>query len=363
MLIITRHGDHVPGLSAQMNWNTQPNIPGEHAAGTLYWPAPRRDAASLLLDKLLARPLRPFSGGYMELLPAHKRRSYGIGGADVIVGQIQFALARVTPSISQMKKLTGVIAEWMDVELNDLVADADDVDVSEEVALIVGRLDQILTLCIQQLSKRKRVKSVDDLIRQVMTLDERLKVFPFERFNLSLALIRSGDRGLVDLNNAVGTIVRSLSAEDAQTSLRAFRAAYALLEDDHQQFRDVGRIAFDAIVSCVFGQRATCLARGLNFLAHLSEATWIRYLDGKSLLLIDAVLADLASSLAYEQRPSIASVSEESVPLVRFNAFQLAYAIIEIAGADSEAARHWLETAKNDPLPEIRLERFRVNRK
>lgn len=340
-----------------------PNIPGEHSAGTLCWPAPRRDAASLLLDKLLARPLRPFSGGYMEFFPAHKRRSYSIGSADVALGQIQFALGQMTPTILQLKQLFGVIAEWMDFELSDLVADADEIDVSESVALIVGCLDRILTLCVQQLSKRKRVKSVDDLIRQVMTIDARLKVFPFERFNLSLALIKSGDRGLAELSNAVRTIVRSLGAEDAQTSLRAFRAAYALLEDDCQQFRDVGRIAFDAVVSCAFGQRTNCLSRALNLLAHLSGTTWKRYLDEKSLLLIDALLVDLASSLAYEQRPSTASISEESVPLVRFNAFQLAYAITEIAGADSEAARNWLKAAKNDPLPEIRLERFRVNRK
>ncbi|WP_217539586.1 hypothetical protein, partial [Stenotrophomonas sp. GbtcB23] len=76
--------------------------------------------------------------------------------------------------------------------------------------------------------------------------------------------------------------------------------------------------------------------------------------------LIDIALAELLGDLSYGRSRSDESVPREAIPQIRYYAARLAHTMVEVNKLDSPGARGWLEAAKKDPLPEIRLGRFRV---
>lgn len=338
-----------------------PVIPKTAPALTLNWPAPIGDVVPLFLNKLLCSPLRPFGSGYMQLFPAHNRRSYWIGGADRTLSPILFALRRRTPTLAQLSKLIGLLEEWADSEQVDLLGDINEShDIRDSVALIFDYLDKILALCVQQLSLSKKGSQAKKLRARVLALDEQLQQFPFDRMTLRLALIDSGEKQATELNELLKTIVRTLSSDGKWTSNQAIRASFTVLGDTCEHMQKSFRPIFDAIVACVYARRMPSLLRALDLLVNLPRETWNRWLDSRSLLFLDIALDDLAIQLAYGAISRDPSIPEESVPLLRFNTMKLAFRLIEVAGVESEAARRWLAGASVDPLPELRLGRFKV---
>ncbi|EPH9811384.1 SIR2 family NAD-dependent protein deacylase [Pseudomonas aeruginosa] len=338
-----------------------PVIPGADPASTLNWPSQAGGMASLFLDKLLDNQFRPFGSGYMQLTPAHKQRSYHIGGEGHTLSQLWFALRLNKPSLGQISKLISVIDEWVDAEQGDLLGDISvHHELRNSVALIIDYLDELLALCVQQLSQKKKGIKAAKLRSRILALDARLQLFPFERMKLHLALINSGDRQATELDALLRGIIHTLSSNSAKTSGQAARAARALLRDAGEQLRESIQSIFDATVACVYTRRMPSLLTALDILISLQQESWRRWLDSRSLLFLDVALGDLAIQLAYDSAVRDQSIPDESVPLLRFKAIQLAFALIEVAGVESEVARRWLTAAPGDPLPELRLGRFKV---
>lgn len=337
-----------------------PVIPQAAPAVTLNWPAPTDNTVPLFLNKLLSSPLRPFGSGYMQLWPAHKRRSYYIGGVGRTLSPIWFALRLRKPTLTQLSKLIGVFEEWADLELADLLGDINEHNIRDSTALIFEYLDMILTLCIQQISRSKKGSQATKLRARILALDVQFQQFPFDRMTLRLALIDNGERQAAELNELLKTIIRTLSSDSKGTANQAIRASYSLLGDTCGHMQESFRPIFDAIVACIYARRMPSLLRALDILVNLPRESWNRWLDSRSLLFLDIALDDLAVQLAYGATSRDPSIPEESVPLLRFNAIKLAFGLIDIAGVESEAARRWLRGAADDPLPELRLGRFKV---
>lgn len=337
-----------------------PIIPGYLPSATLLWPAPRRNAASLLLNRLLDRPLRPFnSGGYMQMTIGEGRRSYQLGGLDTSLGTIHRAMSETTPTLPQIGKLVDAVDEWLDAQLEGIILDVGNEQLRDEIFSAIGFLDDMLALCVNLLAERPRTARVGVLLDRIGTLDNRLQALTFPRYHLDLALIRCDQRPAQALDDHLRSLIGTLPADDEPVLWRAAKAAYALLKEEDSRLHAAAKILFDAVVACVFAQRATCMEQAMNLLANLPPAAWHRNLDQKSLTLLDIALADLAVRLAYDRQGPAGTVSDELVPGLRFRAFELSYALIHTANARAPAAQRWLDAAKEDPLPEVRLGRFK----
>lgn len=337
-----------------------PEIPGYLPAATLFWPAPHRDAAKLLLTRLLERPLRPFnSGGHMRLTVGEGKRSYEIGGLDWSLGTIHHAMIKATPTLALIEKLVDAVNEWLDAQLEGLVRDLVTDQLHDEVFRAIGYIDHILAQCVNLLAQRPQKVRVRALLDRIATLDDRLLALTFPRHHLGLALIRSDQRPAQTLDDHVRSLIGALAADDEQVLWRAANAAYVLLKEEDSRFHAAAKMLFDAVVACVFAQRATCMGQAMNLLANLPPAAWHRNLDPKAQTLLDVALIDLAGRLAYDRQGPTDTVSDELVPDLRFKTFELAHALIHTAKVSSSAAQRWLDLAKDDPLPEVRLGRFK----
>lgn len=247
---------------------------------------------------------------------------------------------------------------WFDAQLGDLVQDLCDEQLHREVFRAIGYLDDMFSMCIDLLTQRPRTVRVQTLLERVERLDGRLQALKFPRYQVSLGLIRCDKRSVQALDDHLRSLIEGLAAADEQVLWRAARAAYGLLKEEDSRFHGAAKMLFDAVVACVFAQRVTCMKQTMNLLANLPHSAWRRNLDQKSLTLLDISLADLAIQLAYDRQGSVETLSDELVPILRFGAFELAYALIHTAKASAPAAQSWLDSAKDDPLPEVRLGRF-----
>lgn len=338
-----------------------PAIPGYYQIATLNWPVLRRNIASELLERFLAVSFRPFSHGNMQLMLSRVGRSYNLGDMFSSAGQIEYIISQQVPNLSQMSRFVRLIDEWLDVQLQGLVEDLHESDIFDAVAEIVGYVDSALRRCLEVLGKRKLTKVVQGLIRQIAQLDERFEALPFARINVQMMLIRQGERDISALNTSVQAVVLNLNSIEDSASDRAFEAASVLLKDEYPGFQSFASAVFNALVACVFAQSETSLSRAMSLLASLDRAIWIRYLDDRNLLLIDTALSNMEKTLAYERPLSTGSIPDESVPLLRYYLIRLAHVLVSKVGVDSDAARSWLANAENDPLPEIRLGRYKMS--
>lgn len=337
-----------------------PIIPGYLLSATLIWPAPQRDASSQLLSRILEQPLRPFgTGGYMQMTIGEGRRSYQLGGLDSSLGTICQAMRRTTATLSQIDKLINVVNEWLDAELDGLVIDLVDAQLFDEGSRAVRFLDDMLAQCVTQLAQRPGNARVTALLKRIVSLDDRLQALPFPRYDLELVLIRSDQRETRILDDHLRSLIGALAADNARVVWRAANAIYGLLKEEGSQFHAAAKTIFDIVVACVFAQRTTCIEQVMDLLARLPATAWQRNLDQKSLTLLDIALMDLADKLAYTQQEPMDTEFDELVPSLRLGAFELAYALIHTAKAHSPAAQRWLDAAKDDPLPEGRLGRFK----
>jgi len=343
--------------SASDKW---PEIPGFSLSAPLVWATARRNAAATLFNRLMKHPLRPFnSAGYMVMTFADGARSYHLGGLDTSLGALRHAMSETSLTLTQIEKFIRAVNEWLEAQLNDLVLDLGDEQLANEVFRAVEHLDEMLALCVDLLVKRTPGPRTTKLLDGIEALNARLRPLKAPRYRLKLALIRSGKVPTTELEGYVTSVVSELATDDSQVLWRAATAAYELLDDENPKFRGYAKTLFNAVVACVFAQRTACMNQTMNLLANLPALAWSRNLDQTSLFLLDAALSDLGNRLDYSQDASTGVVFDELIPTLRLRACELSYALVHGAKVHSQAAQRWLSAAGTDPLPEVRLGRFK----
>ena len=235
----------------------------------------------------------------MMMTIGHEGRSYHLGGLDMSLGSIYRAMSETTPTLPQIGKLIDVVNGWLDAQLDDIVQDLHEEQLYGEVFRALGFLDDMFLLCLNLLTQRARTVRVQALLARVEALDNRLQILKFPRYLVGLALIRCDQRPIQALDDHLRSLIGALAADDEQVLWGAARAAYGLLKEEDSRFHSAAKMLFDAVVACVFAQRATCMKQTMNLLANLPHSAWHRNMDQKSLTLLDISLANLAVQLAY----------------------------------------------------------------
>lgn len=338
-----------------------PVIPGCYPAATLFWPLPRQKSTTKLLNILLEKPLRPFnSGSYMHITLGDGKRSYQLGGVESSLGTIYHTTNTATLKQPQIIKIIDLITEWLDTQLDELVLDFDNDHLHGEIIKAIGYLDIIFAKCVTVLAERPKSASIHALIARIAKLDDRLQDLSFPRHHLKLSLILIGQQSIKALDDLARALIRAIANDAEPHQLAAAAgAAYALLKEDDSRLKSAAKMVFDAIASCVLSQRTSRTGQLMRILANLPPTVWNRNLDQNSLTLLDVALEGFSDSLSYNRQGSPDAELDDLLPDLRFWAFGLAYALIYSANAHSPAAQRWLDVAGNDPLPEVRLGRFK----
>lgn len=338
-----------------------PTMPGHYPHGTLYWPSPVPNPVSVFLELLLAHPLAPFKSGNIRYSHASSERSYGLDGAVGTVGQIHAAISFASPSLSHISKTFQRIDEWLDAEQTNLLQDIESDEIRYALANVCGFLDKIISRCLDRLEVSKPSKTTQSLMVRAHALSLSLGRFPIPHVRIAARLLNFDATSRIKLLQDAKALAHEVATGTPQTRRDAFQASYELLSLKDGRLKEAGQMVFDALVAGILMQRVVSLHQTLNLLASLPKHAWRRYANRRTLSLIDIALTELQGVLRYERVARNDSMPSEAIPQIRYYAVRLAYIMVEVNNLDSPGARGWLEETKNDPLPEIRLGRFRFN--
>ncbi len=341
---------------ATKNW---PSIPGLSPACTLSWPIPASGARADFVNRVLAPPFRPFSGGYMQLTLRDGKRSYGIGGADQVLSHLNFALRQKAPSQTQLAKLVANIENWVDEERADLSVDmTNSSEVYIELRKISEHLDDILSHCVAVLAAMKK-PNAEKLLVRLGKLEGNMSWLPSPLLKLNVALINSGRKATSSFEDAVREMVRLFSATSSKSPVSIAELAAIFLSSSSRRNQTSSALVFEAAVACVYSRRMPGLQNGLETLGRLTSEAWAIFLTEKSRLLLDIALVELHEELSYDLPIRQNGLKDESIPLLRYETARLAF-VLTSAGIRCAGAARWVESASTDPLPELRNGKFKL---
>lgn len=362
MKILTREQRQAAGdmLWTGVETGSWPTLPGLYPGATLHWPSPHAKPASAFLDWLLAHPLAFFRSGNARKGRAGSDRSYCTDAQDT-VRQIHAAISFAPPSLPHISKTFWRIEEWLDAQQINLLDDIKDDDIHDAVANVCRIVVEIISGCLETLKARKQTKTTQSLISRAHATLLRLECFPIPHVRIGVRLLSIDATSRVELLENAKALAHKVATGAPERSGGAFRACFDLLSLEDPRIKEAGQLIFDALVASILMQRVVSLHHTLHLLASLPKHSWRRYANRRTLSLIDIALTELLSVQNYKHVRQTDSVPPESIPQVRYFAMRLAHTMVEVNKLDSPGARSWLEEAKSDPLPEIRLERFRTD--
>lgn len=275
------------------------------------------------------------------------------------VGQIDEAIAFATPSLFHISKTFQRIDEWLDAEQAHLLEDIKSDEIRNALENVCGFVDKIIARCLDRLEASRPSKKTRSLRARALAISLKLGRFPIPHLRIGARLLESDATSKTKLLQEAKVVAHGIATGTPQNWGSAFQAGYDLLQRDDSRIKEAGQLVFDTLVAGIVMQRVVSLHQALNLLACLPGHAWRRYANKRTLSLIDIALTELLGALSYGRAMRNDSMPRESIPQIRYHAVRLAHTMVEVNGLDSRGARSWLEQAKNDPLPEIRLGRFR----
>jgi len=283
-----------------------------------------------------------------------------MGGEFGAIGQIYTAISFHPPSATIISKAFQRIEEWLDAEKSELLVDINRTEIRDSLTRVCGFVDRIMLSCLNSIEKSRPSKTKQALLDRALAISIKLGEFPFPHIRLTAKLLSFQATSKSKLLEDAKKVAYGISSETAPTSSDLFRASFDLLSMKDTRIREAGQLVFDTLVAAILMRRADNLAQTLNLLSCLPKQAWRRFSNKRTLSLIDIALSDMHTALNYRSALHSDSLLRELIPQSRFYAVKLAYAMVEVNGIELPGARIWLEEAKSDPLPEVRLGRYKV---
>lgn len=344
------------------NWDgsTWPTMEGFNPNATLSWPALSSiDVESAYRCSLLKKQFRPFStGGYMTLSTGGGR-SWSLPGDRSLSNSLLVSLRLHSWPVEDLGLLVSRLEDWVDADASDLLRDiAKNDDLLQAVIRHMQIIDEILSRTLIAVSNGHRRKGSTAVIRRVLALNERLSAFTVPLWGLSLLKAeRTGDE--LQLLAAQGNLQMAMASRDEDWLANAYRASSWLFRQSNLHNSPELDFIFERLVAVVSGRIMPALVWALEILSTQSKEVWARYLTNRRLFILDAALGQLQQDLAIFHRPAKTGIPDDTVPVLRYKCAQLAYAMQRFSGYESPNAIRWLKQAESDPLPELRLSRFK----
>jgi hypothetical protein len=336
-----------------------PSMEGCNPSATLRWPAPlpvNLDVA--YRESLLRRAFRPLaSGGMLNLSIRKSGRSWSLPADETHVGAMIGALDTGDWGAADLQRVLNWLEDWLDAEGDAVASDAvEHDDLNESLQRVIERLDNLLArvLLVTQTQHFNETKEVES---RIWELRERLTLFGFPLWRLDMLSAAKG--GSEEATIAMcGRLQTALTSQDDRELAHGYRAASWLLSRCDNGLAPAIAPLFDRMVMVASCRVMPALPWALEILSTLSREVWLRHLDLRTLFTVDASLKTLLVELEVHKRTRPVGIPEDAVPMLRSKCAQLSYALLKYSGFECPGAEAWIDVAKVDPLPELRLGRF-----
>lgn len=337
-----------------------PVVPGFYPHATLRWPAPNGvDADTVYKRFWLEQEFVPFSSteGYMTLKAAGGR-TYRLPLNDGLLQGVKLSMGRAAWSESDLSKFFSIIEKWLDLGIDNLNEDMrSHSELQAGVTKLLQILDEILSLVFLGRGKQRDGHADKVLTARVWPIYDRLQIFRMPMWRLKL-LKAASSPDPQQLVACVGELELAMVSRDLFTASSAHAIAGWALNISTQGDLPSLDSLYDRLVSTVSSRVMPSFSSALDVLATQPSPVWKKYLSLPRLFLLNGTLASLQEELKVDGHGRCEEIDEEAVPLLRFRCAELAFAITLHSRYSTPAALDWLEQAKKDPLPELRLRAF-----
>lgn len=340
------------------NWDgvSWPTIPGFYPAGTLRWPSPKGISQRReLLKWLLSQRLRPFaSGGYMVLNITGLSLSWSIPGDRSHLEAMALLVDHNDLRLGDAATFVRQAHEWVSSEGDSLrVSVGKDASLRSAVIERLALLDHVLagTLSILRRYQSKISRQAQDELLAIPNLAKGLNA-PFLRLAFAATCANPGEEPQARFCSQLTAALTSSSDEHLG---HAFAAVGWIIRKTDDSSSELARRVFRILIGIVAARRMPALQWALDILSGIDEAVWKRIGTLEQIYVVDTTLEQLRIETNYASRPAGTGIPDEAIPILRSKSLQVAFAIEDLGGASTPAAKNWVEDAKTDPLPELRL--------
>ncbi|WP_315122657.1 SIR2 family protein [Comamonas antarctica] len=343
--------------------NKWPLMKGFNLNATLRWPAPHSiNIESAYKRSLLSRTFSPFSEKGSIQLNSKSKRSWHLPGDQSLGNAFLISLKQYSWSTDELNKLISMLEDWVNSDASDLIQDIPSFEeLMPAVMLTLQNIDNILsTILINKiLDKSKEDKIL--LRRRIWSLYAKFSPFPIKLWRMSF--LETDKKGMeLQLIAIQGEFQFDMTSRDDKTLIHAYRSASWLLQNATRNNISKVDFIFESLVSVITGRIMPALVRALEVLSTQTEEVWRKHLNKSRLFRLDTALGKLREDLEImAHRPRNTGFPDDVVPVLRFKCAQLAYALHRHSGYACPNALQWLANSKVDPLPELRLSRFKAN--
>lgn len=307
---------------------------------------------------LLSTHLSHFSlAGSMVVVPRSGLRSWGLPVDDSYLSAWSFALTRSAWSVQQFQVLLAEIGLWWKNDGENLKSEAPMIPTLQQA--LDARLEAIDLLLSEGLrqAQRRTAPDSDAIVQGVLELREILLStgVSLRRVDMLHAIYSQDTSALPRLQD---DLTRALFGNNEADIKSAALTARLLLEHSTKETSSSLGNLVDALVSIVLARRMPSLIWALVLLSDCAAMT-SSPLQPRHLRACETALGLLFEELRYQHRPEGSDIADDAVPLLRFYCARFAVSIGMLEGVDAPNARMWVESVSADPLPEMRLGRFR----
>jgi SIR2-like domain len=309
--------------------------------------------------QILAKKFTPFEGGGHSIIKGRSGRDWNL---PVDLGQIA-AISMLNDkkmpwSQSDFMALIRKVDTWLEEDGPILVKDFHRFnELREECQRVIAKVEIELFRAFVQLPENV-VAPGGEVAIALQSLKENAALLGTTSLGLDILLSKLCGDSLA-LVAALGSLEMCLLTDDDLTLRNTYRLVSECLVSPGVLDTNSCQGVFNALVRVTFSGLAVPLAWALITLAELPEKVWQEHLSLQNLYLLDGALDQLFRRLAWTKGADRAGIPEDAVPLLRSNSARLAYALKERSAYLSPASEKWLNAAVDDPLPELRLGRFK----
>ncbi len=332
-------------------WPLLPKFP--HPAA-LFWPTPKGIVAvkrfrSFILNTNVDNLSSP--SAMLSTRPEAKR-SWGFPARnDFFTNWIAAQEKRPWPLKDLISSLK-VMKVWWDFEWEDIEHDVELFDDLREA--IVARLhliDEILDLSADRILAKPTVLP-DDLVRWLGHVVTKAQVMgcPMWRYRARLALYQKDTQVMLNLQTEISAELVSTNTEtkwEVRNTLRAWIRGFKPTDP-------IPDLVLDTVFSAIAARRVNALGTCLDMAKEVLDKR-PEWATTARLGLLGIGMNTLLKELDYTVRVTGTDISDEHIPLLRYYCARLAHAATRSFGTRHDWASAWIESAKVDPLPDLRF--------
>jgi hypothetical protein len=339
---------------------TWPVIPGFLPVATFAWPSPPDlDIHEIFRHWALKMQISSFSSMTKDpLISDQERRAWSFPVDDRALKAFLYLSRHSTWDDRDILVAAERIKRWWDSEGSYIRAAMPTISgLESSISARMNRVDEVMAAWLRASleSGRSLEEKVPALISEIAQsfIDEGFLLW---RTQIYLAGVEGDAEEFVRLQLR---LTSALFGSTESALPHAYAAAQWVIERGGTRDIPSADLLIDSLIAVLSSRRMPSLIWALDVLAHMLKNGKTACLHAERFRTIEVGLELLFEELNYHTRPPATGIDDDALPLLRYRCATLSYVLSQSSLPTSPVVTRWLEAAKVDPLPELRLMRFK----